>query len=80
MAPNIDKEAEHLKNKARKELLGLLEGVSKRDEHPAVLDSEADRNPGPWQEESGDWKRFNWTPQSLCPIYHPQRLWRRQSL
>ncbi|KIW92043.1 uncharacterized protein Z519_07025 [Cladophialophora bantiana CBS 173.52] len=27
MAPNIDKEAEHLRNKARKELLGLLEGV-----------------------------------------------------
>ncbi|OAP63522.1 hypothetical protein AYL99_02749 [Fonsecaea erecta] len=27
MAPNIDKEAEHLRNKAKKELLGLLEGV-----------------------------------------------------
>ncbi|KAJ9611797.1 Vacuolar protein-sorting-associated protein 33 [Knufia peltigerae] len=27
MAPNIDKEAEHIKNKARKDLLGLLEGV-----------------------------------------------------
>jgi hypothetical protein len=28
MAPNIDKEAEHLRNKAKKELLGVLEGVS----------------------------------------------------
>jgi hypothetical protein len=28
MAPNIDKEAEHLRNKARKELLAVLEGVS----------------------------------------------------
>lgn len=27
MAPNIDKEAEHIKNKARKELLELLERV-----------------------------------------------------
>ncbi|EXJ57131.1 lysine-specific histone demethylase 1 [Cladophialophora yegresii CBS 114405] len=27
MAPNIDKEAEHLRNKARKELLAVLEGV-----------------------------------------------------
>ncbi|KAI1618505.1 lysine-specific histone demethylase 1 [Exophiala viscosa] len=27
MAPNIDKEADHIKNKARKELLELLEGV-----------------------------------------------------
>jgi hypothetical protein len=31
MAPNIDKEAEHIRNKAKKELLGLLEGVSKAD-------------------------------------------------
>lgn len=31
MAPNLDKEAEHIRNKARKELLGLLEGVSKAD-------------------------------------------------
>lgn len=27
MAPNIDREAEHLKDKARKELLALLENV-----------------------------------------------------
>ncbi|EXJ88334.1 lysine-specific histone demethylase 1 [Capronia coronata CBS 617.96] len=27
MAPNIDKEAEHIRDKAKKELLGLLEGV-----------------------------------------------------
>lgn len=29
MAPNIDKEAEHIRNKAKKELLEFLEGVSK---------------------------------------------------
>lgn len=28
MAPNIDKEAEQIRDKAKKELLGLLEGVS----------------------------------------------------
>lgn len=27
MAPNIDREAEHLKDKARKDLLALLENV-----------------------------------------------------
>ena len=27
MAPNIDREAEHIKEKARKDLLGLLENV-----------------------------------------------------
>lgn len=28
MAPSLDKEADHIRNKAKKELLGLLEGVS----------------------------------------------------
>jgi len=32
MAPTLDKEAEHIRNKARKELLGLLEGVSKAEQ------------------------------------------------
>jgi len=32
MAPNIDKEADHIRNKSRKDLLGLLEGVSKADD------------------------------------------------
>jgi hypothetical protein len=36
MAPQIDKEAEHLRNKARKELLGLLEGVSKEAERQCL--------------------------------------------
>jgi hypothetical protein len=31
MAPNIDKEAEHIRNKARKELLELLEGVRQQN-------------------------------------------------
>lgn len=29
MAPKLELEAEHLRDKARKDLLGLLEGVSK---------------------------------------------------
>ena len=29
MAPNIDREADHIRDKARKDLLALLEGVSK---------------------------------------------------
>jgi len=29
MAPSIEQEADHLREKARKDLLGLLEGVSK---------------------------------------------------
>lgn len=31
MAPNIDREADYLRDKARKDLLGLLEGVSKAE-------------------------------------------------
>lgn len=31
MAPKIELEADHLRDKARKDLLGLLEGVSKAD-------------------------------------------------
>ena len=29
MAPSVDKEADHVRGKARKDLLNLLEGVSK---------------------------------------------------
>lgn len=29
MPPNIDREADHIREKAKKDLLGLLEGVSK---------------------------------------------------
>ena len=48
MAPNINKEAEYLKNKARKELLGLLEGVSKAGPE-YMVDSTADLFvSGPW--------------------------------
>jgi hypothetical protein len=34
MAPNIDREADHIRDKARKELLALLEGVRKAPDIP----------------------------------------------
>jgi hypothetical protein len=36
MAPNIDREADHIRDKARKDLLALLEGVSKAASVPIL--------------------------------------------
>lgn len=77
MAPNIDKEAEHLKIKARKELLGLLEGVSKGETSPNSI---ADTRLGSGQEELSDRERLDGTAESICPVPDAQGIWSRQSL
>lgn len=51
MAPNIDKEAEHIRNKAKKELLELLEGVSKADSVMVLTTLILNMRTGAWQEE-----------------------------
>jgi len=42
MAPNIDREAEHIKEKARKDLLALLENVRASDNADPNIDKYAD--------------------------------------
>ncbi len=79
MAPNIDKEAEHIKKKARKELLELLEGVSATDAWGlGFRDKQLTLGVGAGEEELGDWQGLDWLAESLYPISHVERIWRRQ--
>jgi hypothetical protein len=80
MAPRPELEAEHLREKARKELLGLLEGVSKA--HPSrKAECECLRLfLGSRKEESGHQQVSDRTHWPLCPIFYAAGLRRRQSL
>ena len=50
MAPNIDREADYIRDKAKKDLLALLEGVSKATVR--TISRAQLTFPGPWKEGS----------------------------
>jgi hypothetical protein len=78
MAPEL--EAEYLREKARKELLGLLEGVSK-----ARSSQEAEHEClrlllGPREEEPGYQQVSDWSDWPLCPVFDAAGVRSRQSV
>lgn len=74
MAPKIELEADHLRDKARKDLLGLLEGVSNAAVVELPVASNVDLPLGSRQEESGDWKGLDWTRRALCQVLNFARV------
>jgi hypothetical protein len=76
MTPRPESEAEHLRQKARKELLGLLEGVSKAHASQKAEPECLRLALGPRKEESGHQQvsdRPNWP---VCPIFYAAGVWR----
>ena len=75
MTPRPESEATHLREKARRELLGLLEGVSKA--RPCQkAESECLRLAlGPRKEEFGHQQVTNRTNWPLCPLFNPTGVW-----
>lgn len=80
MAPNIDKEADHIKNKARRELLELLEGVRKHQYPCPISSTVLMSSPGSRKEEFGHRQGIDGAVESLRTIPHAQRIWRGQGI
>jgi len=74
MAPNIDREAEHIKEKARKDLLALLENVRASDNACPISTSMLMLS-GSWQEERGLQPGTAGGHWSLCRLLDAERIW-----
>lgn len=73
MAPNIDHEADHIRDKAKKDLLGILEGVSSTSataQGQAVLTATGQRQEEPCPEQDADW-----ATDVVRGVWRTQRLW-----
>jgi hypothetical protein len=78
MAPKIELEADHLRDKARKDLLALLEGVSKAKlSTMCQLSRRLTIVQGPWQEESSDREGLDRTNWSRRQVFDFAGVWRR---
>jgi hypothetical protein len=77
MAPKIELEADHLRDKARKDLLALLEGVSKAAVDNLSLSRRLTIVQGPWQEESSDREGLDGTNWSRRQVFDFAGVWRR---
>jgi hypothetical protein len=80
MAPHPESEAKHLREKARKELLGLLEGVSKARPCQKAEFECLRLALGPREEELGHQQVTDRTNWPLCPIFDAARVRRRQGI
>jgi hypothetical protein len=78
MAPNLDKEADHIRNKARKELLGLLESVSTVECTTMATQHAKPEIVGPGQEELGHRERLDSPAQPVHSVSYPQGIRCRQ--
>ena len=73
MAPVVAREAEHVRERAKKDLLGLLEGVSSLAIRWFVCNTEPASGPG--QEESRAQQGTHRATASICWVCDTQRLW-----
>jgi hypothetical protein len=80
MAPHPGEEADYIRDKARKSLLNLLEGVSLT--HLSLMKTAAHvtMNTGSGEEESGYWQGVGRPCWPLCQILYSSRVWRGSSI
>lgn len=79
MAPHAGFDTDQIKDKARKDLLYLLEGVSEASPSPKLLEVAADMLilAGPWKEEPRAREEFGWSTWCNCQVFDSSRLRRR---
>lgn len=75
MAPHPGIDTDSLKEKARKDLLGLLEGVCKASRFTFLKPSRGSEYIGTGQEEPGHRTIFSRADWPLRQIFHTPRLW-----